>query len=187
MQAVEALPPRPTMASDSIAAAREHELANHGHETAKHLRREALTMGLYVSITLLAALSATAEETTSKRDVLAIVWGTTVGLALAHWLAFGLAVRLVHPTSDNADLDQQLFAQMTAAATVAFIATVPVLFLPEHLGRPGARFAAAGVIGVVTYGEARSFGAPRTKAVRLAAVALVLALLVAGIKYGLGH
>src|SRR3954471_24175246 len=152
-----------------------------------HLRREALTMGLYVSITLLAALTATIGEKTSRRDVLAIVWGTTVGLALAHWLAFGLAVRLVHPTSDNRDLDRQLMAQLGAAATVAAIATIPVLVLPVHLGGQGARFATAATMGVVTYGEGRTFGASRAKAVGFAAVALALGLTVAGIKYGLGH
>ena len=39
-------------------------------------------MGLYVSITLLAALTVTGDGDGSS-DVLAIVWGTTIGLALA--------------------------------------------------------------------------------------------------------
>jgi hypothetical protein len=144
-------------------------------------------MGLYVSITLLAALTATIGEQTSKRDVLAVVWGTTVGLALAHWLAYGLAVRLVHPTEGNRHLDRQLLAQLGAAATVAAIATVPVLVLPDHLGGSGARFATAATMAVVTYAEGRTFGASRPKAVGFALVALVLGLLVAAIKYGLGH
>jgi hypothetical protein len=159
----------------------------HADDHAAHLRREAVTMGLYVSITLLAALTATIGENTSKREVLAIVWGTTVGLALAHWLAYGVAVRVVHPTKENRHLDRQLVAQLGAAATVAAIATIPVLVLPDHLGAPGARFATAATMGVVTYAEGRTFGASRAKAVGFALVALVLGLTVAGIKYGLGH
>ena len=160
---------------------------DHHATHAVHLRREALTMALYVSITLLAALTATYGETMPRRDVLAIVWGTTVGLALAHWLAFGLAVRLVHPAGDNADLQEQLKAQLGAAATVALVATVPVLVLPVAHVRTGARLATAGMMAFATYGEARTFGASRAKALRMAAVALVLGLTVAAVKYALGH
>ena len=154
---------------------------------ATHVRREALTMSLYVSITLLAALTATSDDPLSRRDVVGIVWGTTVGLALAHWLAFGLAVRLVHPTSDNSDLQEQLAAQLGAAAVVALIATVPVLFFPADLVRTGARLATAGTMGVVTFAEARAFGASRAKALRFAAIALLLGLVVAAVKYTLSH
>jgi len=50
------------------------------------LRREAFTMALYVAICLLAALSAVTDHTAeSERNVFKLVWGTTVGLALACW------------------------------------------------------------------------------------------------------
>ena len=56
----------------------------------------------HASITLLAALTVTTGEHSANLDVFAVVWGTTVGLALAHWFAFVFAVRLVDPTSDVA-------------------------------------------------------------------------------------
>jgi hypothetical protein len=57
------------------------------------LVRESLTMGLYITISLLAVLSAKPDGGGSS-DVLSLVWGTTLGLTLAHWLAFQLTARL---------------------------------------------------------------------------------------------
>jgi hypothetical protein len=154
---------------------------------AVHLRREALEMGLYVSITLLAALTAVAGESVSDLDVLAIVWGTTVGLALAHWFAFTLAARLVDPEREHGDLTGELVAQLAAAAAVAVIASLPVLLLPEDVERSGARFATALCIGATAFAETRSVGATRVRAAAFAAVVLLLALVVAGVKHALGH
>jgi hypothetical protein len=54
--------------------------------------QEAATMALYVSICLLAALAAVRERADAGHvDVLRLVWGTTLGLALAHWFAFRLS------------------------------------------------------------------------------------------------
>ena len=153
----------------------------------RHIRREGLTMALYVSITLLAALSLAAGEDTSDAHVFAIVWGTTVGLALAHWFAFSLAVRLLDPMADDPGVKQQLVAQLSAAAVVGVVASVPVLLLPEDLERLGARAAAAGCIGYVAYGETRNYGGSKARAVVVAGIALVLGLIVAGIKHALGH
>lgn len=51
------------------------------------LQRKALTSALYVSICLLAAPTAAGDEVTPSQEVV-IVWGTSVGLALAHRIAF---------------------------------------------------------------------------------------------------
>ena len=61
--------------------------------------REAVTMVLYVSVVEIAELAALPESHFSNGQVtgavggqlLAIVWGTAVGLAIAHWFAFRLA------------------------------------------------------------------------------------------------
>jgi hypothetical protein len=155
--------------------------------THDHLRREALTMGLYVSITLLAALSVAVDESTHDIDVLAVVWGTTVGLAVAHWFAFSLAVRLVAHVHEHEGLRQQLTAQIGAAMAVAAVATVPVLLLPDDLERAGARFATAGCIGVLSFAQARAYGEPRGRALKIAAGALLVGLVVAGVKQALTH
>jgi hypothetical protein len=62
----------------------------------EHLRKEGWTMALYVAICLIAALSALQNVVAVSWHVLGLVWGTTVGLVLAHVFAFRIAGRLVH-------------------------------------------------------------------------------------------
>jgi len=52
-------------------------------------------MALYVAIGLIAALTALENVTAVPGHILGLVWGTTVGLALAHVFAFRIAGRLV--------------------------------------------------------------------------------------------
>ena len=61
------------------------------------LFREAAVMGLYVAIVLLAAVVALPDHGGSGRvleddhpPLLEIIWGSAIGLALAHWFAFRL-------------------------------------------------------------------------------------------------
>jgi len=54
--------------------------AEHGIE----LRKEAPTMALYVAICPLAALMALPEASHENLPVLNLVWGITIGVALAH-------------------------------------------------------------------------------------------------------
>lgn len=143
-------------------------------------------MALYTSITLLGALTVTGRDR-SDVNVFAIVWGTTVGLALAHWFAFSFAVRLVDPASEKAALDRHLAVVVGAASAVAALVTIPVILLPEDMERPGARFAAAACIGVASFAQSQAFGASTARATRVGIVALLLGLVVAGIKHALGH
>jgi hypothetical protein len=66
------------------------------HVDRDHLRKEAWTMTLYVTICLLAALTALENVVAVPGQVFGLVWGTTIGLALAHLFAFRIAGRLVH-------------------------------------------------------------------------------------------
>jgi hypothetical protein len=144
-------------------------------------------MALYVSITLLAALTVTDKKGADHADVLDVVWGTTIGLALAHWCAFGLAARLVGPTNEHVSRDRQLVAHLTGACSVAVLATIPVFLFPNDLEWGAARFTVATAIGLVAFFQMRALGAPRPKALRIAVVALLLAETVAFVKRSLGH
>ena len=63
--------------------------------TRRELSREAVTMVLYVSITLLAALVAIpSDDVPGTLHTAALIWGGAAGLALAHWLAFDVGARL---------------------------------------------------------------------------------------------
>jgi hypothetical protein len=95
-----------------------------------HLRKEGWTMALYVAICLIAALTALANVIAIPGHIMGLVWGTTVGLAVAHVFAFRVAGRLVHdgelPKADRIIS----VVQMAAAAAVAAIVSVPVLLEP---------------------------------------------------------
>jgi hypothetical protein len=64
------------------------------HVDRDHLRKEAWTMALYVTICLLAALTALENVVAVPGQVFGLVWGTTIGLALAHLFAFQSPVAL---------------------------------------------------------------------------------------------
>jgi hypothetical protein len=65
-----------------------------------HLRKEGWTMALYVAICLIAALTALANVIAIPGHIMGMVWGATVGLAVARGaersrirsILFGLAV-----------------------------------------------------------------------------------------------
>ena len=147
-----------------------------------HLRQEALTMALYVSITLIGALTIAPGEDSADLDVLRTVGGTTIGLATAHWLAFSLAARLLQRQDAGAVL-RQLLVQLGAAAVVAGAATLPVLFLDDGRERQGALYATAALVGITVLGHSRASGARVPQAVTAAAIALALAFGVAALKH----
>ena len=150
-----------------------------------HLRREALTMALYVSVTLIGALTISPDEAGGDLDVLRTIGGTTVGLAAAHWLAFSLAAKLIGGQDDGAVL-RHLLAQLGAAVVVAGVALLPVLVLDEGAERQGALYVTAALVGLTVFGHALDAGARVPRAMITAVVALALAFGVAALKHVLG-
>lgn len=156
---------------------------------AVELRREAATMALYVAICLLAALSAVAERADAGHvDVLAIIWGTTIGLALAHWFAFRVSARLVAAGRFGRQDADAAAAQLSGALAVAVLATVPVVVLPASSELDVVRLLLAGFMAAVGFVVARSAGASRGRAAVYAVAILVIALVIAILKNVLsGH
>jgi len=115
------------------------------------------------------------------------VWGTTIGLALAHWFAFDLVVRLVDPTPQPSHVTRELVFELLGAFAVAVMATITLILAPTHLERQAVRAVMVGAIGLVTFIEARAYGASWRRAAACGAIALVLASLVAGVKHELTH
>jgi len=161
-------------------------------ETRDHalqLRREGYAMALYVAICLLAVLTATVHHDSppSQGEVFRIVWGTTLGLALAHWFAFRLSSRLVREgRMHRHDIDAGV-AQFAGAGVVAVLLTIPVLLLPTSSEMAVCRLLLAGFIGVIGYSVARSSGAGRGKALLYGIAELLVAAGVALAKNLLSH
>jgi len=162
---------------------------NDRHAEREHLVREAYTMALYVSIVLLAALAALADSSNPDGvNIVALVWGTTVGLALAHWVAFDLAARMASGGSRTREHLELAAAQLIGGLGVAALVTVPLLLLPEESERRLVRFELSVVIGVIAFLVARAGGARRLRATVYAVGALFVASTVAVLKNFLsGH
>ena len=145
-------------------------------------------MALYVAVCLIAALTAVENVTVVPGHIFGLVWGTTVGLAIAHVFAFRVAGRLVNegvlPRADRI----VSAVQLAAAAAVATIVTVPVLLASTENELVWARYTCAAIIGVVGYGVARSANRSRIHAALFGLGVLVLAMVIAAIKHTLaGH
>src|SRR5690349_16303405 len=96
-------------------------------------------MVLYVSVVEIAELAAIPEEHFASGRVtgavggklLALVWGTAVGLAIAHWFAFRIAApafRGERPTRHDTYVG---LAQVGGAMFVAAVSSIPVLLLSD--------------------------------------------------------
>jgi hypothetical protein len=153
-----------------------------------HLRKEGWTMALYVAICLIAALTALANLTAIPGHILGLVWGTTVGLAVAHVFAFRIAGRLVH-AGDLPRADRIIsLVQLAAAAAVAVVVSVPVLLAPPINEITWARYTCAAIIGVVGYLVTRGAERSRIRSVLFGLGVLVAAFAVAALKHALsGH
>src|SRR5262245_44595990 len=155
-----------------------------------HLMREAATMVLYVSVVGIAELAAIPEEHFAHGRVtgpvgsalLAIVWGTAVGLALAHWFAFRVAASAFRGESPTR-LDAQVGpAQLAGAMFVPAVSSRPVLLLNVVRAQEITGDVPAVIIGVLAYFIARAAGRGYLPAAFYGITALALGIVVALVK-----
>jgi hypothetical protein len=158
------------------------------HEQRVELRKEACTMALYVAICLLAAMTALPASVAAHARVVPLIWGVTVGLAVAHWFAFRVSARLVGAGRVRAHDVRSAGAQLVGAAAVALLATVPVVLLPGSPELEGVELLLAAFIALVGYAVARGGGATRVRGMLYATSVLVVAVAIAELKNRLtGH
>lgn len=152
------------------------------------LRKEALTMALYVAICLLAASIALPETEAGHLPVVGIIWGVSVGLALAHWFAFRVSARLVGAGRVRGHDLESAAAQLLGAGAVAVLATLAVILVPADAELQAVELVLAGFVAIVGYGVARGGNASRPRALAYSAAVLVIAVAIAVVKNTLaGH
>jgi hypothetical protein len=100
----------------------------------------------------------------------------------AHWFAFRVSARLVGSGTIRPHDAEAVGAQLTGAATVALLATIPVVVLPRSDEFDVIRLVLAGFIALVGYAVARSSGASRGRSMAYAASVLIVAIVVAVVK-----
>ena len=160
------------------------------NDTRAEIFREAVTMVLYVSVVEIAELAAIPESHYAGGKVtgavggqlLSIVWGTALGLALAHWFAFRLAApafRGERPTRHDTYVG---FAQVLGAMFVAAVSSLPVLLFSDVRAQETTGDVPALLIGAVAYLVARHINKSRLTSLFYAVTALALGVLVALVK-----
>ena len=140
-------------------------------------------MALYVAVCLLAALTALGEDARHGHvRAFGLVWGTTIGLALAHAFAFRVSARLFAAGQLGRHDAQIVTAQLAGAASVAAVATVPIVVLDATAEFDAVRAILSFIIGAAGYGVARSGGANRVRSLISGGVVLLLAATIAVLK-----
>jgi hypothetical protein len=148
------------------------------------LRKEAYTTALYVAICLLAGLIALGDD--ADGHVVRVIWGVTIGLALAHWFAFRVSARLVAAGEVRREDAESAAAQLAGAAVVALLASAPALVAPTSAHLEAAEFVLAAFLGLVGFAVARASGASHGRALLYAVSVLIAAVTIAVVKLVLG-
>lgn len=147
------------------------------------LTREFLTMALYISIVIFAELIAIPEDDRlDQLESIALIWGSAIGLALAHLFAFELSAAFVVARRPGIAVRHLAFAQAAAAGAVAVVATLPILFLGEEPGYEIAQVLVVVLIGGVAFLTARHAGTSGARSVGFAALMLALAGVIIALK-----
>ncbi|MCB1003422.1 MAG: hypothetical protein KDB35_04470 [Acidimicrobiales bacterium] len=157
-----------------------------------HLLHEATTMALYVAIVVEAALlTLWINQGPGERsevhgvELVALIWGTTIGLALAHLFAFRLAGRAFVYEGTNSH-GRVAAAQLAGAAAVAALCSIPGLFASDANDLPFSLYVPEIIIGVAGYLTARTSGSSKVWALAIGVGASALGLLIAMAKNVLG-
>jgi len=154
-----------------------------------HRLVEVTTMALYVSIALLAALAAVDEDALSRNDTLLLIWGTSLGLAVAHYVAFRLASALARGRHlGRGDVVIAGVQFLGAMAVPAVVTVVELMLADDEDDVETAELALGVVLGVTGYLVSRGNGASRRRAALLGLGVLVIGVVTALFKNFLtGH
>lgn len=152
------------------------------------LRKDALSMALYVALGLLGALSLF-DRSLSGTDVRIVetIWGITVGLVLAHVFAFVVAAHVAGQGSLRRHDGEAAVAHLLGGIAVAIVATLAALVVRDETALRAVRLVLAAFIGTVGYLVRRSNGASKKGALLFGFITVVVALIIANIKVNLSH
>jgi hypothetical protein len=153
----------------------------------RELVRESVTMALYISLSLLAVLTALPSSAAEEDARLAaLVAFTAIGLVLAHAVAFRLSTRLVSRGQVGESAARQLAAQLVGGAIVTVLAVLPLLVLGPS-GLPWSRGVLLVLVAGVGYAAARSVPVSRPRALVYVLLVVVVVLVVLAVKGWAGH
>lgn len=143
--------------------------------------REGITMALYISLSQLAVMVALPTQQVQDASNLALTIAlTSIGLILAHQLAFRLSTRLVAKGSTVEGKDIRLLrAQLVGGGLVTLVAVLPVLLFGNGAYRVSLALLLLFVL-LVSYLAARSAPNSRTRSL---VYVLIIGVLVVGVLF----
>ena len=149
---------------------------------------EALTMGLSLAIVLLSVLVGFGGDG-ERAEELRLLWGTALGLVLAHYFAVRLTAVFARSTPRPTRQDAAAGAAMLGAAiAVTGAASVPYLFDISPLqASTVASLLLLALIGATGFISVRRAGGELHRALAFALIVLGLASVVVAGKYQLAH
>lgn len=159
--------------------------------TAEHRRefwREAVTMALYLSLSLLAVLLAVpTSSAATEGELVGQVLLTAIGLLVAHLLAFAVSSRLVSSGILDAQARLVGFAQVVGGLAVVALVTAPLLLFDAPTSLRVAQGLMLGLVACVGYLAARQADISRAKALVYVVLVVLSAVVVLILKAAVGH
>lgn len=148
--------------------------------------RDALELGVYLCVVLI-ALIISLEQTLDEGGEVFLIWGTSLGLTLAHIFAFRLASTYQLGVSFSSGW-RSIWAMAVAALAVGVTATTPYVAKLD-LAKPStvSTWLLMLIVGIVAYLAAQSRGWPLIGRLAYALLILVVAASVSLTKYMLTH
>ena len=116
------------------------------------------------------------------RELVALIWISTVGLAFAHWLAATIAIQLVRDEHLHHSTTEYLTAHLLIPSVAAASASLMVLIVPNDFKLLAGRLTAAALLSLLVAGESRRGDPSAARSVRLALLAFVCAAGIAVLK-----
>jgi hypothetical protein len=153
--------------------------------TVRNRAREVTTVAFYVSVTLAAELAAASSDD-SKAILIGTLWGTAVGLALAHWYAQTITAAIARGAFRRSDAVEGL-REIGAAAGVAFVLTLPFLVFETPAALIVSRWGVVIGTSLIALALARSAGARWTRAFVEAAIVFAIGVAIVETKAALSH
>ena len=160
-------------------------MADSGRGMHRETVREAVTMALYLSLSLLAVLLAVPAST--DEDPVALVVLTALGLLVAHLVAFSISSRLVSEGVFDAESRRVAAAQVAAGLAVVALVTVPMLLFDAPTSLYVAQALLVLVVVGVGYLAARAARASVLRSVAYVAVVVLAVACVLVLKALVGH
>lgn len=129
-------------------------------------------MGFYTCVTMFAALAVGDDFAAPPRaEVVALIWISTLGLALAHWFAATVAVQLVRDRHGEHSTVEYLSAHLLIPSIVAVSTSLVVLVTPADLMLLGGRLTAATLVALLVGTQLRRSGGSPARSVGIALLA----------------